>query len=771
MADGVNDKGKTMNVTTQSKRAAPARLSATIMIAVAGVTQAHAQSGSELPVQHEPAAQASAHVPARTQSQDLTPTNVVLEEMVVTANRREESLQEVSASITAFSTADIERKGFDSFADFAGSVPGLTLNESVKNRGVFNIRGVSLSTLGGNSQDPVSIYINDTPVTDTYAAAIAPDLRLFDVERIEVLRGPQGTLFGSGSLGGTVRIITNKPDATRAEAAGRIDFGSTKGGGERRRYDAMVNVPLVADTLAVRVVGYYRDEEGWVKNTTLGTSNSTEDWGGRLSVLWTPNDAFSLRAEVIHQDSEPEDGDSWDPAAGKFRRASSIAAGRKAEITNYSLTAAYDFADFATLSSITTMQRSKADYLVDSGDLFGLGLPVVGRNDPWDTEFFVQELRLVSNSDSRLEWVVGAFFVDRESNMRYLLEVPGLDALLGGVIGSDVYFESPLGASSQEIAGYGDITFKLTDRWKVNAGVRRFWTEATYQELNRNVLDFATFTYVKTSFKNEGTDSDYTWRAGLSFDVTDDAMLYANVSKGYRVGQVNPNNGPSFVDPNDIVIPEGYGADSTINYELGAKTAWFGNRVIANIAAYYIDWRDIQIDGQRISDRRSFIANAGEARSHGLELELSARPTQALTLYTALTFQEAEVTDVPTHIVVPAAEGDVLPGLVDFKFSGGFEYRWDIGATQWYVRADGQYVGSSPNRLSGGGTNPNFAINESYENVNAAIGFVTDWGEVTLYGENLTNNDAYIMNAGQLGPDPINTLRPRTAGVRISVRY
>lgn len=704
-------------------------------------------------------------------TEEQSASSAVLEEILVSANRREESLQDVSASVTAFSTADIQRKGFDSFSDFAGSVPGLTLNESVRNRGSFNIRGVALNVTGANTQDPVSIYINDTPVSDTFGAIVVPDLRLFDVERIEVLRGPQGTLFGSGSLGGTVRIITNKPDAAKTEAAARVDFGHTQGGALRQRYDAMVNVPLIDDQLAVRAVGYYRDEEGWVKNTILGTRNSSEDWGGRVSVSWTPNDAFSIRAEVIHQDSDPEDGDSWNPALGKFKKASHIATGRKAELTNYSLTAAYDFVDFATLSSITTYQESTTASLGDLGDLFGVGLPVISNSDPWESEFLVQELRLVSNTQSRLEWVAGAFFIDRETVVDYLLEVPGLDALLGGVIGSDAYFASPITTSSQEIAVYGDLTFKLTDALKVNAGLRKFRTEASYSEPNRNVLNFATFTYVNTSFKNEGEDSDYTWRAGLSYDLGDDAMVYGSVSKGFRVGQVNPNNGPSFVDPSDIVIPEAYTADSTINYELGAKTSWLDRRLVANLAVYYIDWSDIQIDGQRLSDRRTFITNAGAATSQGVELELSARPTRALTLYTTLTFQDAEVTDVPTNIIVPAAEGDVLPGLVDFKFTGGFEYRWDLGVNQLYVRADGQYIESSPNGLRGNGTNPDYAINESYENVDAAIGVVTRWGEVALYGENLTNNDAYILNQGTASINPINTLRPRTAGLRVNVKF
>jgi len=205
------------------------------------------------------------------------------QDIVVTANRRAESVQRVPSAVTAISGDELEARGADSFEGFARSVPGLTLNQTTKNRATFSIRGIATNTNGlANTQDPVAVYINDTPVTDTYAAAAQPDLRLFDVERIEVLRGPQGTLFGSGSLGGTVRIITKKPDATKFEAAGRVDLGVSEGGGLRQRYDAMVNVPIAEDRLGLRVVGYYRDEEGWVRNTMLGTRNDTIDWAAAL---------------------------------------------------------------------------------------------------------------------------------------------------------------------------------------------------------------------------------------------------------------------------------------------------------------------------------------------------------------------------------------------------------------------------------------------------------------------------------------------------------
>ncbi len=728
---------------------------AAVLAALASNGAAHAQAAAE--------SQESIDYNKKSEGLDEHEPNVI----VVTANRREQTLQDVPFSITAFDQADIERQGFDSFQDFAATVPGLTLNQGVKNRGVFNIRGLALNVSGGNTQDPVSVYINETPVTDTYGAVVTPDLRLFDVERIEVLRGPQGTLFGSGSLGGTVRIITNSPDSKKFEAAAKVDLGVTKGGALRQRYDGMVNIPLQEDTLALRAVGYFRDEEGWVENINLGTKNSTVDWGGRLSLLWTPSADFSLKAEVIHQDSNPEDAENWDPSLGQFQRSTTLAEGRKAVLTNYSLTADYDFQNFATLTSVTTYQETGSNTLSDFGDLFGLGLPMHSVSEPWNTEFVIQELRLVSNTESRIDWVAGLFFIDRKAEVDFLLEVPGINDLFGGAIGGDAFFESAIQTKSQEIAAYGDVTYEVLPNLKLNGGLRVFRSRSSYSEPNRRVLNFATLDYDEQAIENKGSGTDYTWKAGLSYDIGD-SLLYGSVSRGFRVGQVNPNSGPSLIDPTDIDIPPVYGPDSTINYEIGAKTAWFDNKLIANLALYYIDWKDIQIDGARVSDRRSYIANAGTARSKGVEFDFVARPTNDLTFYSTFTFQDAKILTVPTNIILPAAPGDKLPGLVGFKYSGGIQYEWAVGSDDhMYARIDGQYVGSSPNSLA---SSPFFARNDSYENIDAALGYLTSWGEVTAYVENLTNNNSFILDNGGASRNSVNTLRPRTIGVRLTVR-
>ena len=244
----------------------------------------------------------------------------IMEEVTVTAMRREQHTNDISASLGAISGEDIRLLGMDTFEDYSRSQPGVSMHQPVKNRSTFNIRGIN-TDIGDTqlTQEPVAVYINDMPVTQAYAALVQVDLRLYDVDRIEILRGPQGTLFGSGTLGGLVRVITRQPELGLFEGSVRADWGSVDQAGFRQRYDGMVNIPL-GDTVALRAVAYLRKEPGWVENDFLGTENSNDDWGGRMALLWQPNDRFSGKIEYLHQNSDPEDGDAWNPDVGKFKR-------------------------------------------------------------------------------------------------------------------------------------------------------------------------------------------------------------------------------------------------------------------------------------------------------------------------------------------------------------------------------------------------------------------------------------------------------------------
>jgi iron complex outermembrane receptor protein len=711
--------------------------------------------------------------PAAAQSQSRPAAADNDATIVVTANRREETVQNVPSAITAISQKQLEIRGADNFEGFARSVPGLTMNQANRNRAVFDIRGVSTTTGNGNVQDPVSVYVNDTPVVDTYSAVATPDLRLFDVARVEVLRGPQGTLFGSGSLGGTIRIITNQPDSHHFDMAGRVDLGTTQGGAFRQRYDAMVNMPLVEDKLALRAVGYYRNEQGWVKNLTLGTRNDSIDWGGRVALLFTPTDALRIKVEAFKQKSDPKEGDSWNPKNGQFLKRSGISEGVPVDIVNASLTIDYEFENFATLSSTSTYQKTKTASNYDIGPLLGAGTPdFLVAAQPYDTRFYVQELRLVSNTTSRLQWVAGVFYLNRNMAVPdYTAYAPGLNAFFGGALGSDLYLNTNLTTKGSELAAYGDGTWEVLDGLKLRGGVRAFHTKAEYSEQTRTGLNFATFKYDLTPpLTNRSSNTGATWRAGLSYEPRKDLLLYGTVSKGFRVGQVNANRGASLVNPADYVIPEGYKPDSTINYELGLKSSFLNGRITLNLAGFYIDWSNIQINGTRISDNRSFIANAGKATVKGVEFEMTARPARGLNLYTTVTVQDGKVDSVPTNIAVPAAVGDVLPGLAKWKLSGGAEYRWSIGdRLQAYIRADAQFTDQSPNAFANGGKNKLYVLNAAYATIDGSIGVDTSWGNIAVYGENLTNNDSFILkNLGVL--NGYTTLRPRTFGIRVTYR-
>lgn len=716
-------------------------------------------------------------LPGAAAAQDARPADGA-EEIVVTANRREQSLQDVSGSVSALGNAQLERRGIDNFENLTASVPGLTLNQAQKNRGVFNIRGIATNVNGGNAQDPVSVYINEAPVTDTFGAAVQPDLRLFDVDRVEVLRGPQGTLFGSGSLGGTIRILTRKPDAGRFEAAARVDLGTTRGGGMRQRYDTMLNVPIVADKLAIRAVGYYRDEEGWVRNTTLGTRNDSQDWGGRVALLWTPDADTSVRAEVIHQDSDPQDGDGWNPALGKFTSGSSVPEGRPANFTTYNLTLEHGIEGVANLISSTSYQKSRTGVFQDLGDALGVGISVIAGSAPWDSEFFTQEVRAVSNTSSPFQWVAGLFYIDRKSRVDFTILTPGISALLGVPVADDAFFVSDLMSSSKELAVYGDASYDLTDKLKISAGVRGFKTRVRYSEPDRRVFNFVTGSFDSSSFINKGRDSSLTWRAALSYKPDDDMLLYASVSKGFRIGQVNPNRGASAIDPSDVVIPEAYKPDFTLNYEVGIKSTMLDGKLTANLAAFYIDWSDIQVDAVRVSDFRSFIANAGKAHSMGLELDINVKPVAGLDLGLAATVQESKIDEIDALASFQSGvvKGDRLPGAIRFKISGSAQYGWDISpGWQAYLRVDAQHVGSSPNRFSNiagaGIPSPFLAMNEAYENMNLSLGLLKGGWEFVAYVENLTDDGSFIINQGGFIPNSVNTLRPRTIGGRISFKF
>src|SRR5688572_9682459 len=259
-------------------------------------------------IAHSGAASAQASSPQGA----VSPSAV--EEVIVTATRREQKLQDVPLSVTAFSQEDLTEKGVVGYEGLAFETPGAVLNKPTSNFNNFSARGIATNGYGANLQGTVAIYIDELPISANGNSTIL-DPTLFDVERVEFLRGPQGTLFGSNSLAGAMRILTKSPDVDQFEAAALVDIGVTGGDSLRQRYNAMINVPIVEGSLAFRAVGFHRNEEGWVDNigTGIDNANTLKSIGGRAMLHWEPTDRLTMRAMVMHENSKPQDSGLTNP--------------------------------------------------------------------------------------------------------------------------------------------------------------------------------------------------------------------------------------------------------------------------------------------------------------------------------------------------------------------------------------------------------------------------------------------------------------------------
>ena len=734
---------------------------------------------------------------------------VVIEEIVVTATKRDTSLQDTAIAVTAFTTEDLYRQGIENFDDFARQTPGVNLT-GPGNYQKFTIRGIQTSAAAASNgdQNPVAVYYDEVPVT-TFSV-VTPDLRLYDMERVEVLRGPQGTSFGAGSLSGAVRIITNKANLDGLDASVRVEGASTAGGGIRQQYNGMVNVPL-SDSAALRLVGYVRDEEGWIDNVgTFGSPpekdyNWSEDWGARASLRWEPNDRSALTFSIVHDDIEsPGAVQGENPELGDYTAAINELAGLWIENDHVNLTFEYDL-PWAQLVSSSTWAMSEHYWDVDLDGVV-LGFPF-HYNETQDHDAFVQELRLVSSHGGNVEWLAGLFYLNRQTDFlgstyttpAYLdseaIDYSGLPnppALAG--VSMDVNVRD---VEYNEAAVFAELTYRFTETLSLTAGVRytKFeYTDDTTAEGNTtNLFDLifgpgggvATWAPRPPVDLTTGKQKATTTKLTLNWQPNDNQTFYFTAAQGFRRPHPNAsalqNGGRSITDPTDpTVIPLAADSDELWNYELGAKTRWLDGRLQANVAAYFIDWSAIQVGLTRASDGAPYAGNSGDVESKGIEGELLYWPTANLQLGLNLTFASSEIVSLTQAQAIEAGgvKGSPL-AAPERKVSGFAQYTWPLrsgGAI--YGRVDVQHVGEYPNALPntpGSPTqapNPNFQYTDAYENVNFQVGWETEKYTLALYAENVLDNDDFSL----VTPDTYTAhrfwrLRPRTVGLRVGWHF
>lgn len=746
--------------------------------------------------------------PAAVMAQDAPSSEPQAEEqakdeggIIVTATRREERIEDVPLSISAFSQDELTEKGIVGYEGIGRETPGVVLNRPTANFNNFTSRGIATNGYNANLQSSVAIYIDELPVS-TIGNTTVVDPNLFDVERVEFLRGPQGTLFGSGSLSGAMRILQKSPDLNDFDTAALVDLGLTGSDSFRQRYNAMINVPLVDDRLAVRAVGFYRDEEGYLDNVGTGVHNSNTliDYGGRVTALWRPTDRLSIKLLGSYEYSNPKDSSLTSPALGREKRISDEPDRFTGKQTIANATIDYEF-DFAKLTSSSTYSDFDQRFYVDLAGTFAPGsfpgAPIAfGLDADARDKVFVQETRLASTLDGPFQFVVGGFYLHRRRDVDFFYRSNLAFLAARGLTGlPDKYFQKQYTHSiSEELAGFGELTYRFSDNFWLTGGMRygetsaQAFTEAggylarsfgfTYYDfallgIPTNFTSFTPYAAV-TGVKAKG--SKPSWKASATFKPTDVITTYATFSTGFRAPIVNAFAGrPSLVDPTDIIIPFGASSDDLKSYEIGAKARWLDGRVSVNFAAYRIDWNNIQAQANRVSDSVQFATNIGAARSQGFEFEIGINPATGWNIGVNGAYNDSKITKLT------AAEAAISGAVIGHRLSApriqgsayisyGFTLGSDVDAL---LSANFQHIGSFNSSFPNTPGRPTvklatFGETDAYSNVNLSFGLKKGDFSAQFYVENLFDDHSitYIHPEAFL-VSRFGTMRPRTVGIRL----
>ena len=734
-----------------------------------------------------------------------------LTEIVVTAQRFNSTVQNTPISLSAFSGDQLDAAGITSVEDLAHEIPGLSMRSAGPGQTEYEARGLASS---GGSAPTVGFYLNEVPMTppaQSQTGKVVIDPNLYDIDRIEVLRGPQGTLYGAGSMGGTVRVITNQPKLNTFEGSAQATLSDTQGGSGNGGGNIMLNV-AVGDTVAVRVVGTDTYRSGWIDRvvvspfpqdtaTTRGNvaaapvqsvvtdANTEHLYDGRVSVLFKPSDGLTINGSALYQRMEMGGYDEFDNPPG----ASYVARYESADIPEpigdslyvYGLTIGDDlgFADFTSATGYFRRRETQTQDASESlSGLLGIYpyLPVAF-SETDITRQFSQELRLNSKGAGRLNWVGGLFFSDDRSDWDLFSAQSAFSSPpnpTGIAVSSDFFYRV------REYAAFLDGSYKITDAWKFESGLRWYRYQSGSLESEYGAL-LASVTPTSAE-KFSTSDSGFNPRFDLSYTPNGNLTGYLSVAKGYRPG--GPGTG-AFPEICGGGQSPNYKPDTVWNYELGEKAKLFENWLTINSDFYYIEWKGIQEVVTIPACGYTYNANGGNGRSFGPELEINAKLSAHWTVAANASYTNAEVNH-PTaafaaEILATSPPGGTsscrsvsnctVPILNVPKYEGSIALSYTakvIGGYDFTARVSDIYVGASTDQAYYFGVPlPSYSI------INARAGLAGGKWSATAFVDNLNNKVAWIsanntqfqFNIPQV--TRISTNQPRTFGMEVNYRF
>ncbi|MDB5782045.1 TonB-dependent receptor [Caballeronia mineralivorans] len=696
-----------------------------------------------------------------------------LEEIVVTAQKRAERLQDTPVPVTVLDTTELVARNQIRLQDYFVQVPGLSLNAAGDGTTTIVIRGIATALY---SNPTVAVTIDDVPFGGSTALAngqlVQPDLDPGDLAQIEVLRGPQGTLYGASSLGGLIKYVTADPSTSGYSGRLEADLNGIRGGGDVgygvRGY---FNAPI-GDTLALRASGFSRLTPGYIDDVYTGRTdiNSISVAGGHLSLLWTPSALLAVKIGALYQythagagsaintnsNYQPLYGDlheSFLPDSGAYWNESTLYTAKIDVHLGWSdLTSVTGYgSNFYKESADTTLTFGAPPYSLAASELF----------NRFDTQKITQELRLASPTGNRVDWLVGGFYTHEHSPAEQ--DINGVDPTTGVTLGTPLAAIFP--TTYEEFAVFGDATYHFTQAFNLQGGVRYSRSHQTYTEADYGSLG-ETAPGVPFTSAQDSADHSVTFLVVPQLTINPDMMAYVRVASGYRPG--GPNADAALVH-----LPGTFKADTTLNYEIGLKGNALHGAFTYDLSAFYIDWHSIQLQVKDPVSGFSFFSNGGAARSTGLEAALKYRNGTGLRIAANASYDVAELSqDAPPGTY--AASGDRLPysprlsGSLstdqDFRLSG--EWTGFIGGTV-------SYLGTRLGAFQGNATQLRLVF-PSYTTLDLRVGTRSGPWTANLFARNVTDDRGVLSSRTLEGvqlPTSIyitNFIQPRTLGLSVA---
>ena len=747
--------------------------------------------------------------------------------IIVTATKRDTTLQDVPFSINAQTEKDIQRSGVVTIEDLSRNVAGLTIQNLGPGQSQVSVRGISSGQIVRDQpgvKEQVGVYIDESVIS---LSLFTPDLDLFDLNRVETLRGPQGTLFGSGSMGGTIRYISNQPTIGVTEGTVEANLNAIDGGNVGGHIKGAVNVPL-GDKLAARVVGYYTRYAGFIDaiGPAAGENvNDGERYGGRLAITFQPTEDLTITPRVIYQKVSANGFNRQEvfsllannftttrPRVTFREREQYLALREKFEDETLIADLKIE-ADLGPVTVTSVTSYTNRDILVsrDATALTGsvsisFGLPEAAvtlpsnLRDTTQLDTFTQEIRLASNSSGPFQWLVGAFYseIDREYAQR--LPTPGYDAIADSVRGAGASaaaangfpanspFNSDLPFTLEQFAVFGEASYDLTDRLTFTAGGRYY----DFKE-ERTITTGGLFASANTGRIDRTASDGFTPRFLLSYQASDDVTINAQASQGFRLGGVNDPLNIPLCNTQDLALFGGFQDfdDETLwNYELGVKTQ--GRGFTLNAAAFYNDISNLQVTLDAGSCSSRIVFNVPEAYAAGVELELGVSPATGLAFNLSGSYIKSEFeTTLPGALAAATGirDGNRLPSVPEFQVSLNGSYEWNVSdRTLAFVTGSFQHVGSRFTQPADQEDNPRTFVHNlpfagmpadaattvdlllpDYQLVNLSAGVEFDSGlSLTAYVNNVFDENPLLSFDRERGGRArlgFNVGQPRTFGV------